>query len=297
MSGPLLAATLRDVSHWSRTNGLEIVMIVTGSVLIARAVSWFGGRTTARIEAKSHALDPIVSSEDAKHRHLLAQAITWTFVTIVYLLAGVLVVQRLEVPLATLVAPATVAGVALGFGAQRMVQDLMGGFFVIAERQYGYGDVIRILAPGGTTGVVGTVEDLTLRITRLRTTSGEVLIVPNGDIRQVVNLSRDWARAVIDVPVPLDSDVNQVTAILRSVCEDAFADRDLHPLLLDPPTVMGVESLELDHINVRVVARTLPGKQFQVGRQLRLLIAAGLRDHGVTGGGTDTSGVDLSEQP
>jgi moderate conductance mechanosensitive channel len=156
-----------------------------------------------------------------------------------------------------------------------------GGFFVITERQYGYGDVIRVLQPGSTTGVLGTVEDLTLRITRLRTATGEVLIVPNGDVRQVVNLSRDWARAVIDVPVPLDTDLNEVTTTLRSVCDEAFADESLHALLLDPPTVMGVESLELDHLNVRVVARTLPGKQFEVARRLRERIAAALRARGI----------------
>jgi small-conductance mechanosensitive channel len=276
----MIGATLTDVSRWARTNGLEIVIVVTGSILVARAVSWFGARTATRIEKRSNVGDPVVSSEDAKHRHALAQAITWTVVAVVYFVAGVLVIERLNVPVATLVAPATVAGVALGFGAQRIVQDLLGGFFVIAERQYGYGDVIRVLQPGSTTGVLGTVEDLTLRITRLRTASGEVIVVPNGDIRQVVNLSRDWARAVIDVPVPLTSDLNEVTSVLRTVCDEAFDDPNLHQLLLDVPTVMGVESLELDHLNVRVVARTLPGKQFEVARRLRERIAAALRARG-----------------
>ena len=277
----MLGASLSDVSRWTRTNGLEIVIIVTGAILAARAIGWFGARTANRIDATASAGDPVVTSEDSKHRRALAQAITWSLVAIVYFVAGILVIERLNVPIATLVAPATVAGVALGFGAQRIVQDLLGGFFVITERQYGYGDVIRVLNPGSTTGVLGTVEDLTLRITRLRTASGEVLIVPNGDIRQVVNLSRDWARAVIDVPVPLEADVNEVTTILRSVCKEAFADPSLHELLLDPPTVMGVESLELDHLNVRVVARTLPGKQFDVARRLRQRIAAELRERGI----------------
>jgi small-conductance mechanosensitive channel len=277
----MIGASLVDVSHWARTNGLEIVIVITGAILAARAVSWFGARTARRIDVRSHVGDPVVSSEDAKHRYALAQAITWSVVAVLYFVAGVLVIERFNVPVATLVAPATVAGVALGFGAQRIVQDLLGGFFVIAERQYGYGDVIRVLQPGSTTGVLGTVEDLTLRITRLRTATGEVLIVPNGDIRQVVNLSREWARAVIDVPIPLSADLNEVTAVLHTVCDDAFADADLHSLLLDPPTVMGVESLELDHLNVRVVARTLPGKQFEVGRRLRERIAAALGALGI----------------
>jgi small conductance mechanosensitive channel len=285
----MIGASFTDVSRWARTNGLEIVILVTGSILMARAVAWFGERAARRIEAQSRVGDAVVSSEDAKHRRALAQAITWTLVTVPYFVAGVLVVDRFDVPLATLVAPATVAGVALGFGAQRIVQDLLGGFFVITERQYGYGDVIRVLQPGSTTGVLGTVEDLTLRITRLRTATGEVLIVPNGDIRQVVNLSRDWARAVIDVPVSLDADLNQVTTALRTVCEDAYADPSLHALLLDPPTVMGVESLELDHLNVRVVARTLPGKQFEVARRLRERIAAALGIRGIRAPAAETA--------
>jgi small conductance mechanosensitive channel len=288
----MLAASLTDVSRWARSNGLEIVIVITGSILAARAISWFGARAAKQIDAHSNIGDPVVSSEDAKHRHALAQAITWTLVTVLYFVAGILVVERLNVPVATLVAPATVAGVALGFGAQRIVQDLLGGFFVIVERQYGYGDVIRVLQPGSTTGVLGTVEDLTLRITRLRTATGEVLIVPNGDVRQVVNLSRDWARAVIDVPVPLDSDLNEITTVLRSVCDGAFADPDLHALLLDPPTVMGVESLELDHLNVRVVARTLPGKQFDVARRLRERIAAALRTQGIHASAAQNDGAD-----
>jgi small-conductance mechanosensitive channel len=90
-------------------------------------------------------------------------------------------------------------GVALGSGGQRVVQDLLGGFFLIAERQYGFGDVIRVAPPGSTTGVTGNVEVLSLRMTRLRTANGEVLFLANGEIRQVTNRSRDWARAVIDV--------------------------------------------------------------------------------------------------
>jgi small-conductance mechanosensitive channel len=277
----VLTTTLSDFSHWVRGRGLEVVMIVTGTVLMARFATWFGAQVTKRIDARSDASDALIRSEEAKHRHALTQVITWTVVALAYFVAAVLVLQRFGIPLTSLVAPATVAGVAIGFGAQRVVQDLLGGFFVISERQYGYGDVIRVLQPGTTTGVTGTVEDLTLRATRLRTTNGEVLIVPNGDIRQVINLSRDWARAVIDVPVPLGTDIASVSATLRAVGEEAFADPEIGALLLDPPSVMGVESLEVDHLNIRVVARTLPGKQFEVGRQLRARIAGGLHAAGI----------------
>ena len=134
---------------------------------------------------------------------------------------------------------------------------------------------------GASEPASGTVEDVTLRVTRVRSPNGEVVTVPNGQIVKVVNLSRDWARAVVDVPVPTGVDVNRVNEILREVGREAFRDPALRPLLLDPPTVMGVESLGLDEVNVRVVARTLPGKQFEVGRDLRARVVSAFGRQGV----------------
>jgi small conductance mechanosensitive channel len=106
--------------------------------------------------------------------------------------------------------------------------------------------------------------------------------VPNGQIVKVINLSRDWARAVVDVPVPAATDVNQVNETLREVGRQAFRDAALRKLLLDEPSVMGVESLGLDQVNVRLVARTLPGKQFEVGRDLRARVVLAFRRKGLT---------------
>jgi moderate conductance mechanosensitive channel len=272
---------LREVLDWFAGRGLEVVLIVIGSVLLARFVGWAGGRITDRIDERSTGDDALVRSEAAKHRHSLTQVITWTAVVLIYAVAVFFVLDRLGVPVTGLVAPATVLGVGLGFGAQRIVGDVLAGFFLITERQYGFGDVVSIQVVGGGDPATGTVEDVTLRVTRVRSANGEVVTVPNGQIVKVVNLSRDWARAVIDVPVPSDADVNRVNEILREVGRDAFRDPAMRPLLLDPPTVMGVESLGLDEVNVRMVARTLPGKQFEVGRDLRVRIVLAFRDQGM----------------
>jgi small conductance mechanosensitive channel len=172
-------------------------------------------------------------------------------------------------------------GVALGFGAQRVVQDILAGFFIVTERQYGLGDLIRVSVTGLGEPAMGTVEDVTLRVTTVRTANGEVVITPNGQITQVTNLSRDWARAIVDVPVPAIADVNRVSEVLRRIGDDAYKEPDVRQLLLDAPAVMGVQSIDVDHFQVRVVARTLPGKQFDVGRMLRARIAAGLRREGI----------------
>jgi len=257
-------------------------MYVSGVVLISRLATWTSQRVTGRIDRRSQVGDALTESEAAKHRHAVIDVVTWTFLGLAYSVTAVLVVQRLGIPLTSLVAPATVAGVALGFGAQRVVQDILAGFFIVSERQYGFGDVVRMSTLGATTGVTGTVEEVTLRITRLRTISGEVVIIPNGQLVQVTNLSKDWARAVIDVPVSVTSDVSHVTQVLRQVGDQAFADEELKPILLDPPTVMGIESMDVDQLSIRMVARTLPGKQFEASRALRVRIAQALRTEGIT---------------
>jgi len=273
--------TLTEISLWARSNGLEIVLFVTGAMLLTRLATWLRGKITHRIDASAHESESLVRSEASKHRHALAQVVTWAFLVIMYCATVVAVATRIGIPITSLVAPAAVAAVALGFGAQRIVQDILAGFFIITERQYGFGDLIRLTVPNSTLPAQGTVEDVTLRVTSVRTVDGELVITPNGQITQVTNLSRDWARAVVDVPVPAAMDVNQVTDALRLIGEQAYREPDLRQLLLDQPTVMGVQSIDVNEFQVRLVARTLPGKQFDVGRILRARIAAVFRSEGI----------------
>jgi len=276
-----LATPLPDVPVWLRGSGLEIVLIILGAILMTRFATWVKAFINQRIDANDAESDALVRSESAKHRHALADVLTWAALVVVYCVSGVAILPRLGVAMSSLVAPAAVVGVALGFGAQRLVQDLLAGFFIIAERQYGFGDLITIAGPGIPEGVIGTVEDVTLRVTKVRTANGEVIFTSNGQITQLTNLSRDWARVVIDVPVPVSVDIGEVSEILREVGREAYADDELHPQLLDAPAVMGVQSIEVDQIRVRIVARTLPGRQFLVGLALRGRIAAALRREGI----------------
>jgi moderate conductance mechanosensitive channel len=270
-----------DISRWVRGDLLAIVLLVLGAVLLTRLAGWLRDKIMAHIDARAIEADELVRSEAAKHRQVVAQVVTWSALAVIYVVTAVLVVTRLGVPLAGLVAPAALLSAALGFGLQRFVQDIGAGFFITGERQYGFGDVITIATSGVSQPVTGTVEDVTLRVTRLRTVSGEVITTPNGQIIQVTNLSRDWARAVIDVPVPAAVDVSHVTEVLRRVGEEAYGDDRLRKMMLDPPTVMGVEKIEVDTFSVRMVARTLPGIQFEVGRELRARVASAFRREGI----------------
>jgi moderate conductance mechanosensitive channel len=274
-------APLTDFSIWARGNLLVIVLLVLGAILLTRLADWARGRIVHRIDARFALAEELVRSEAAKHRHVVAQVLTWSILAVIYVVTAVLVVQFLGVPLAGLVAPAALISAGLGFGLQRFVQDIGAGFFITGERQYGFGDVVRISATGVSEPAVGTVEDVTLRVTRIRSMSGEVIITPNGQISQVTNLSRDWARAVIDVPVPSSVDVGRATEVLQGVGREVYIDERLRKMMLDEPTVMGVERMEVDTFSVRMVARTLPGMQFDVGREIRARVASAFRTQGI----------------
>jgi small-conductance mechanosensitive channel len=274
-----MPTTLHDLSHWLLTNGLHIVLVVLFAVITTRVIRWIAGRISKRLDADDGA-DAVLRPESVKHRQAVASVISSVAIALLYVVVSVDVANQLGLPVGSLVAPAAVLGAAFGFGAQRIVQDLLSGFFLITEKQYGFGDLVELTVTAGGAAV-GTVEEVTLRVTKLRTSDGEVFTVPNGQIVKSLNMSKDWARAVVDIPVPAAADINKVNDVLRNVSATAMQDDGLPDLLLDEPQLMGVESIEVDTLNLRMVARTLPGKQFEVGRRLRALVVAALRRAGI----------------
>jgi small-conductance mechanosensitive channel len=285
------------VGEWMMTRGLRLALWLIGSVLAARFIKWTAQKVTRQLDEGFEESDALVRPEAVKHRQAVASVISWVAIAVLYVVVAVEITQILGVPIGSLVAPAAVLGAALAFGAQRIVQDLLSGFFILAEKQYGFGDLVRLTVTGAAQDASGTVEDVTLRITKLRDSDGQVFTIPNGQIVKAVNLSKDWARAVIDVPVPVTSDLSQVNDLLRQVCSDAMHDEGLRDLLLDEPLLMGVESIEKDTVNVRMVARTLPGKQFEVGRRLRLNVVDVLRGAGISTPGAPPPRVGAMVHP
>jgi small conductance mechanosensitive channel len=269
-----------DFGHWMATRGLHIVLVVVATIIATRIIRHVAGRISRRLAASDDA-DASVRSEAVKHRQAVASVISSVAIAVLYVVVSVDIINTLGLPIGSLVAPAAVLGAALGFGAQRIVQDLLSGFFIITEKQYGFGDLVQ-LTIGASNEARGTVEDVTLRVTKVRTSDGEMFTVPNGQIVKSLNLSKDWARAVVDVPVPASADLNHVSEILKAVSEKAMKDDELPDLLLDEPSVMGIESISVDEVKLRMVARTLPGKQFDVGRKIRQLVVADLRREGIS---------------
>lgn len=270
----------RNIGNWLLTSGAHVAMLVIAAVLVARFVNWAADKVTQRLDMGFEESDALVRSEATKHRQAVAGVISWVSIVLIAIVVIVQIAGVLKFSVHGLVAPATVVGAALGFGAQRLVQDLLAGFFVIAEKQYGFGDLVQLTTTSGAAAS-GTVENVTLRVTKLRSADGEVFTVPNGQIVKTANLSKDWARSAIDIPVSNSADLNLVNDVLRQECEYARDDAVLGELLLDAPTVMGIESISVDTITLRLVARTLPGQQFEVSRQLRRLVVRALARSGI----------------
>ncbi len=256
-------------------------MLLIAAVLAVRFVTWVAQRVTRQLDEGFAESDALVRSEATKHRQAVASVIQWVSIVIIAIWVMVQIGAVLQFSVGGLIAPATVLGAALGFGAQQLVKDLLSGFFIIVEKQYGFGDLVSLTVTGIAAEARGTVEDVTLRVTRLRSSEGELFTIPNGQIVKTVNLSKDWARAVIDIPVSTSADLNRVNEVLHQECEHALDNPVLGALLLDAPTMMGIESIAVDTVTLRVVARTLPGKQFEVGRQLRVIVIRGLERAGI----------------
>jgi small conductance mechanosensitive channel len=182
---------------------------------------------------------------------------------IIFVIFLFMFLSAIGLDLGPLLAGAGVVGLAISFGAQSLVKDVISGLFILIENQFGVGDVVRI------EGVSGAVERMSLRVVVLRDVHGVVHIVPNGEIKKVSNLTRTWARVVLDVGVAYKEDVDRVIAVMRDVGRELWEDEEWRPLLVEPVEVPGVESFDDSAVTIRLTAKTLPLKQWDVARELR----------------------------
>ena len=182
---------------------------------------------------------------------------------VIFGMAFVTVLDKLGIPIGPLLASAGVAGVALGFGAQSLVRDFLSGIFMILEDQYGVGDLI------DTGEAVGTVEEVSLRVTRLRDGSGVVWYVRNGEILRVGNHSQGWSTAIVDVAVAYNEDIPRVQDVIREVAEAMAEDEAWDEKFVDDPVVAGVESVTSTSVTIRVVVKCTANDHLGVQRELR----------------------------
>jgi small-conductance mechanosensitive channel len=194
---------------------------------------------------------------------------------VVFAIAALLVLGELNFNLAPLIASAGIAGVAIGFGAQTLVKDVISGIFMLLEDQYGVGDTVDL------GEAIGVVESVGLRITTVRDGRGVLWYIRNGEIVRVGNKSQGWAMVVVDMPIGF-AGVDEATTVLRAAAEAVAADPDLAAHFLEPPDVLGVEQITIDGALIRTVAKTTAEGQPEVNRELRRRLTAALEESGIT---------------
>ena len=202
---------------------------------------------------------------------LLKSVITGLLIAII----GTMILSELGVNIAPIIASAGILGLALGFGAQSLVKDFLSGIFMIFEDQYGVGDVVDVGEASGT------IEAVSLRVTRLRDLNGTVWYVPNGEIVRVGNMSQNWSRAVVDVNVGYHEDLVRAQRVLREVAHGLWEDEDFKDVIIEEPEVTGVEMIAPDAVTLRVLIKTAPMEQWGVARAMRQRIMARFDHEGI----------------
>lgn len=250
---------------------VSIVVIVVVALTVLRLLRVGVQRVVARV----------LERQDQSQRELRQKAQTLANVIesagrlIVFIIAGIMILSKLGLDVAPLIASAGVAGLAIGLGAQSLIRDTINGFFILFENQYAVGDVVTI---GGSSG---NVEEVNLRRTVLRSVNGAAIIIPNGDVRVVENLSKGWSRAVIDITVAPDTDAATVIGLLHELLDGVQSDPDIGAQVLEPPEVLGVTAIDVTGVTFRVLVKTEPLQQWPVERELRRRIWQAFRARGV----------------
>jgi small conductance mechanosensitive channel len=263
---------LDGIVRWAGTSGLRVVLVIVLLVIGLKVTRAFVHRAVllaVRPTGKDALRDLMVAKRQTTLTSLFDAVVTITLVT----LAVMLIFQEIGYSIGPILASAGIAGVALGFGAQSLVKDLLSGTFIILEQQFSVGDVI------SAATLSGAVEEINLRTVVLRDADGSVHIIPNGQIDKVTVLTRDWSRLVLDLDIGYGADIDHALAVLKTQLDTyAAAHADF---VLEPPEVLGVQNLAESSVQIRAWMKVLPGRQWPAGRELRAQIKKAFDEAGI----------------
>ncbi|MCF6525989.1 mechanosensitive ion channel family protein [Streptomyces sp. JJ36] len=284
----LAESWLRENASWAIGAPVRILVIVVGALIVRALAKRAVTRLVSRVLQNSDASEsrsrrgPAVlqrgsrASERREQRaRTIGTVLSSVATVVIFVMALAMALDEVGIALGPLLAGAGVVGLAIGFGAQSLVADYLAGLLIMFEDQYGVGDVVDL------GEAVGEVEDVGLRLTRVRDLYGGLWCIRNGEILRVKNDSQDWARAVLDVSVAYDADLDEVYRVLEEAGREMREDPAFRDLLLEEPAVWGVQSLDADGVLVRLAVRTVPLEQWGVTRELRQRVKKALDRNGI----------------
>lgn len=253
-----LVMKLTDEELWISVGegSFNIVCIILGAMIIVRIAKKMIKKA---FEMRMNAPATLSQQRERRYRTIL-KLLQSVISYVVYFSAILAVLSVMNVKVAGLLAGAGIVGLAIGFGAQSLVKDVITGFFIIFEDQFGVGDYIKISA------IEGTVLEIGLRTTKIKGVSGEINIIPNGTILEVVNYSINNTMSVVDVSVSYNSDINKAERLIENYLSNLA---DLHEEIVTPPTLLGVQNVVGAEVTLRISVETLPMQQFAISRMIR----------------------------
>jgi len=249
---------LESLKDFALSSGIRIVAIVIISFIIIRIFRMVISRSKSKYAARRED-----TAEALKRAETLSSLIETTLRVAVLIAAFLMVLKEVGIDIGPLLAGAGIVGLAVGFGAQSLVKDVISGFFMLLENQMNVGDVVEI------AGKAGLVESMNLRITVIRDFEGKVHIVPNGEITVVTNFTKEYSRALIEIGVAYKEDVDRVIEVLKEVGEDIRQDEVFGPKILEPMEVIGLDSFGSSSVNIKVRFKTKPIEQWNTAREYR----------------------------
>ena len=266
-----MSGMFNSVTTWLTTSGIKVLGILIALVILSQMSKWIVKWLEKFIPEK----DPLQAAEAKKRVHTLGKILRHTLIMVISFIALLMILGELGIQLGPLIATAGIGAVAIGFGAQSLVKDVISGFFIILENQYRIGDAIEV------AGVSGLVESVSLRRTVLRDLEGRVHTIPNGEIKIVSNLSKEWARSVLDVGISYREDLDRVIDLLKQIGRDLAAEEPWKGAILEPLQILGVEQFGESQLLIRMIVKTIPLKQWEVGRELRRRIKNRFDEKGI----------------
>jgi small-conductance mechanosensitive channel len=268
---PSMPFTVDSIVHWLLTSGVRIGLIVLGAFIAYRIVK----AMVNKFEKKVRTEEAVVPTELEKRAKTLARIVQTALIGVIGVIAFMMIIKELGLDIGPIIAGAGILGLAIGFGAQNLVKDVISGFFILMEDQYRVGDVVQI------AGIGGLVEQMSLRITILRDLEGKVHYIPNGSVGIATNMTKEWSRAVLDIGVAYKEDVDEVMEVLKEVGAEMEKDPTYSQFILEPLQILGVNEFADSAVVIKVMFKTLPLKQWDVGREFRRRVKKTFDEKGI----------------
>lgn len=253
------AEILIELRDWALIHMPKIIFILIGMWVVIKIAKFIGNRIKAYTEDE----DPSRQSEREKRSETLVQIINTVVKVVVIAFGALMIIKEFGVDIGPLLAGAGILGLAVGFGSQALVKDVVTGFFILMENQFRIGDVI------SAAGHSGVVERITLRTTVLRDLEGVVHVIPNGEMSSVSNLTYGWSRAVLEIGVAYKENVDRVMEIMMDVAKQMTAEAEWKDVTIDEPSMLGVNSFDDSAVTIKIMIKTIPLSQWSVAREYR----------------------------